>query len=76
MLKDKYIVTKADGSPIEGPCFVLLAKDIFALYALKAYAAVTRQHHPSHAFGLETEEWADFFRSWRYKNPEKVKIPD
>ena len=41
----KYHVTKADGKPIEAPCFVLVpSKDRAAQVALAAYAWATDDH--------------------------------
>lgn len=45
-LYNKYIVTKADGSPVEGPTFTLRPYDPHAKRALVTYARSVEKENP------------------------------
>lgn len=72
--KGKYI--KLDGTPVDCPTFVLLAKDEFALRALEHYANILAEEHPDSGFSAEVDNIRDTFYQWRQDNPDGVKIPD
>lgn len=76
MEKAKYIVTNLDGTPVDCPAFVLLAKDIFAIAGLRAYKKALIDFHPDGSFTYDVEVEIYRIRQWQEDNPDKIKIPD
>ena len=72
----KYIVRKASGEELDCPCIVLLAKDAFAMYAVREYREVIKRSHPRENYCRDIVNLAEDMEAWRRSNPGKVKVPD
>lgn len=72
----KYIVTKADGSPIDCPCVVFLAQDVFSMAAVQRYVDALYDFHPDLQYRAGWVEIVQHFENWRRGHPEQMKIPD
>jgi len=73
----KYTVYRTDGTPIpaDEPCFVVRAKDVFALSVLTYYRDLTWGTAP----GTLTDNMNQHIlamREWRREHATEVKIPD
>lgn len=71
-----YRVCKADGTPIDEPCMVLRAQDVFALDAVEHYRSIVSRFHPDPSFVKSVGLTVELFRRWRCLHQNQVKIPD
>lgn len=73
----KYIVSRTDGTPIpeDEPCFVVRAKDVFAVAVLRYYRDLTEDAAPQELTD-DMDRHIDLMNEWRRRNAHLVKIPD
>lgn len=76
----KYIVTRADGTPIseDEPCFVIRASDVFALAVVSFYMNISQgagfANGAGREFGRQVYEHFCAIDRWQRAHP--PKIPD
>lgn len=59
------------------PFFVLRAKDIFSVMAVREYASLVEQYGPvDYDFQEQLEEQVKSMREWQIRHPYEVKYPD
>ena len=72
--KDKKIIEDAKREGI--PIFVLTAKDVLSIYALKEYEAICESADCKPEFIHAIVDRIKEFDKWQKENADKVKLPD
>lgn len=69
---DKYLVVRRDGTTPRWPYFVLGAKDIASVEALRTYARIASLHHYDDSYVQDVVARADAFNAYRLEHGESV----